>query len=208
LFDQRTNRSLTETVQSNGRTKVLAADRGGFHEPIGLPPLEKMIEFWKRYDRQADFYDKNMTFNLNQNLDVLLIFVSPAIPPLRAAELSYQLVDDDRARVVETTANLIMSYAKPLTSSSPREAGLELVELSVQTAFSLYSLIVKQDPLPDGVPIYGVAQIEQKYPLIHAAAHYNYKRFWYEHALDIYAKCLECGYAATTSNLRSSLSQA
>lgn len=55
-------------------------NREGLHNDpatlIGLSPLEKISEFWKRYDRQADIHDKKMTSNLSENLDVLLIFVS------------------------------------------------------------------------------------------------------------------------------------
>ncbi|KIO20337.1 hypothetical protein M407DRAFT_30022 [Tulasnella calospora MUT 4182] len=43
---------------------------------MGLPPLEKISEFWKRYDNLADIYDKKLTSNLNENLDVLLIFAA------------------------------------------------------------------------------------------------------------------------------------
>lgn len=44
-------------------------------EPLRLPPLAKISDFWKRYDRLADIHDKKLTSNLNANLDVLLIFV-------------------------------------------------------------------------------------------------------------------------------------
>lgn len=43
---------------------------------MGLPRVEKISEFWKRYDRLADIHDNKMTSNLSENLDVLLIFVS------------------------------------------------------------------------------------------------------------------------------------
>ncbi|KIO18149.1 hypothetical protein M407DRAFT_84242, partial [Tulasnella calospora MUT 4182] len=43
---------------------------------MGLPPLEKKTEFWKRYDRQADIHDNKMTEDLSENLDVLLIFAA------------------------------------------------------------------------------------------------------------------------------------
>ncbi|KIO20125.1 hypothetical protein M407DRAFT_81916, partial [Tulasnella calospora MUT 4182] len=43
---------------------------------MGFHPLEKIREFWKRYDRQADIHDKKMTSNLSENLDVLLIFAA------------------------------------------------------------------------------------------------------------------------------------
>lgn len=53
--------------------------------PLRLPPLAQITEFWKRYDRAADIHDRKMTSNLNGNLDVLLIFVSPfRLPPLIA----------------------------------------------------------------------------------------------------------------------------
>ncbi|KAG8956184.1 hypothetical protein FRC04_004260 [Tulasnella sp. 424] len=43
---------------------------------MGLPPLEKISEFWKRYDRLADITDEKMTSDLSENLDVLLIFAA------------------------------------------------------------------------------------------------------------------------------------
>ncbi|KAG8952434.1 hypothetical protein FRC04_004494 [Tulasnella sp. 424] len=43
---------------------------------MGLPPLEKISEFWKRYDRLADITDGKMTSDLSENLDVLLIFAA------------------------------------------------------------------------------------------------------------------------------------
>ncbi|KIO20334.1 hypothetical protein M407DRAFT_81690, partial [Tulasnella calospora MUT 4182] len=43
---------------------------------MGLPPLEKKTEFWKRYDRQADIHDNKMSEDLSENLDVLLIFAA------------------------------------------------------------------------------------------------------------------------------------
>ncbi|KAG9038885.1 hypothetical protein FS837_001150, partial [Tulasnella sp. UAMH 9824] len=44
--------------------------------PLRLPPLAQISEFWRRYDRLADIHDKNLTTNLNGNLDVLLIFAA------------------------------------------------------------------------------------------------------------------------------------
>ncbi|KIO18154.1 hypothetical protein M407DRAFT_84237, partial [Tulasnella calospora MUT 4182] len=43
---------------------------------MGLPPLEKKTEFWKRYDRRADTHDSKMSEDLSENLDVLLIFAA------------------------------------------------------------------------------------------------------------------------------------
>lgn len=44
--------------------------------PLHLTPLAQIRDFWKRYDGLADNHDKKLAFNLNGNLDVLLIFVS------------------------------------------------------------------------------------------------------------------------------------
>lgn len=37
-------------------------------------------EYWSAYDTLADKYDKRMLQQLNQNIDILLIFVSIQIP--------------------------------------------------------------------------------------------------------------------------------
>lgn len=44
--------------------------------PSMAPSFGQIGDFWSRYDRLADQTDKEMSKNLNGNLDVLLIFVS------------------------------------------------------------------------------------------------------------------------------------
>lgn len=39
--------------------------------------LGQIADFWKRYDNLADSHDRKMSKHLDDNLDVLLIFVSP-----------------------------------------------------------------------------------------------------------------------------------
>ncbi|KAG8987734.1 hypothetical protein FRB90_003171, partial [Tulasnella sp. 427] len=44
-------------------------------EPNGLrPKFGQAGDFWARYNKIADDYDKDLSKNLNGNLDVLLIF--------------------------------------------------------------------------------------------------------------------------------------
>ncbi|KAG8980742.1 hypothetical protein FRB90_007518, partial [Tulasnella sp. 427] len=51
----------------------------GVDDPIAhlrLPQVAQISNFWKRYDRLADIHDRKLTSNLNENLDVLLIFAA------------------------------------------------------------------------------------------------------------------------------------
>lgn len=41
--------------------------------------LGQIADFWKRYDNFADSHDRHTSKHLNDNLDVLLIFVSPLV---------------------------------------------------------------------------------------------------------------------------------
>ncbi|KAG8979372.1 hypothetical protein FRC05_008356 [Tulasnella sp. 425] len=79
---QRKKRSSDETVENENmeELKPYQTTRERFNDDpavlMDLPPLEKISEFWKRYDHLADIHDKKMTSNLNGNLDVLLIFTN------------------------------------------------------------------------------------------------------------------------------------
>lgn len=45
--------------------------------------LGQIADFWKRYDHIADSHDRKISKHLNDNLDVLLIFVSlPVVRPV------------------------------------------------------------------------------------------------------------------------------
>lgn len=63
-------------------------------DPNYVSSLERRFgqigDFWKRYDRLADQKDKEMSKNLNGNLDVLLIFVSRVAFILRG--LAYRAI--------------------------------------------------------------------------------------------------------------------
>lgn len=59
-----------------------SAGDDGLTTPSNLPPrihLGQIADFWQRYDKLANTHDRKMYQHLNDNLDVLLIFVSLSV---------------------------------------------------------------------------------------------------------------------------------
>ncbi|KIO33235.1 hypothetical protein M407DRAFT_65685, partial [Tulasnella calospora MUT 4182] len=79
---------------------------------MGLPPLEKSSEFWKRYDRQADTHDTKMTENLSENLDVLLIFAA-LFSAINTTFISLSMPGLSSDQLTETNALLRLMVTKP-----------------------------------------------------------------------------------------------
>lgn len=56
--------------------------------------LGQIGDFWNRYDKIADSHDRKLSKHLNDNLDVLLIFVSFSVIYLVYAVKPYELTDE------------------------------------------------------------------------------------------------------------------
>ncbi|KIO20332.1 hypothetical protein M407DRAFT_220773, partial [Tulasnella calospora MUT 4182] len=96
---------------------------------MGLPPLEKKSEFWKRYDRRADIHDNKMSEDLSENLDVLLIF----------------------AALFSAINTAFISLTMPGLSSDPLTENNALLRLLVMRVDN-NNTIVPTDPPPPFIP--------------------------------------------------------
>ncbi|KIO21273.1 hypothetical protein M407DRAFT_80556, partial [Tulasnella calospora MUT 4182] len=105
---------------------------------MGLLPSEKTGEFWKRYDRQADAHDTKMTDDLNENLDVLLIFaalfsaINTAFITLTMPGLSSDPMTENNAllRLLVTRADNILVPANLSPPFVPANLSLQFVPSS------------------------------------------------------------------------------